>query len=183
VPAVPLVCVALGIVAAPSLDRICGRTRVIVLLAILILERCVMLGFETREAARRFPPLPRAFVTELREELTARGAIHSDVRSALIWTDSPDWVAWHLDRPALLLPLWRQRERVAAEHPVQAIVLTREAESRNRADGEEEWVRTASRNERVPGFAGPFLVGDRGKVYIRELTRFAPAPDSQPSSR
>ena len=168
VPAVPLVCVALGIAAAPSLDRICGRARVIALLAILILERCVMLGFETREAARRFPPLPPAFVTELRGELTARGALNPEVGSGLVWTDSPDWVAWHLDRPALLLPLWRQRERVTAEHPVDAIVLTREAESRNLADGEEEWVRTASRNEQIPGFAGPFLAGERGKVYIRE---------------
>ena len=37
----------------------------------------VMLGFETREAARRFPPLPLEFATELRENL-APGALASD---------------------------------------------------------------------------------------------------------
>jgi hypothetical protein len=165
VPAVPLVCVALGIAAAPTLDRICGRTRVIALLAILVLERCVMLGFETREAARRFPPLPPAFATELREELGHHGAL---ARPGLIWSDSPDWVAWHLDRPALLLPLWRQRERVAAAHPVGAIVLTREARARNTADGESEWVRAAEQSLPVEGFAGPWPVGDGGRVYVRQ---------------
>ncbi|HET9250658.1 MAG TPA: hypothetical protein VFP58_00905, partial [Candidatus Eisenbacteria bacterium] len=136
VPAVPLVCAALGIAAAPSLDRICGRRRVIALFAILIVERCVMLGFETRQAARRFPPLPPTFAAELREELARVGALRHDGRRHLIWTDSPDWIAWHLDHPALLLPLWRQKERVAGDHPVRAIVLTREAPARNAADGE-----------------------------------------------
>jgi hypothetical protein len=167
VPAVPLVCVALGIAAAPTLDRICGRTRVYVLLAVLVLERCVMLGFETREAARRFPPLPAAFATELRDELERHGAL---ARPGLIWTDSPDWVAWHLDRPALLLPLWRQRERVAGEHPVSAIVLTREARARNTADGESEWVRAAEQSLPIVGFAGPWPVGDGGRVYVRPGT-------------
>lgn len=175
VPAVPLVCVALGIAAAPSLDRICGRSRVIAFFAILILERCVMLGFETREAARRFPPLPPEFATELREALSSAGALAPDAgrdrragRGSLIWTDAPDWVAWHLDRPALLLPLWRQRERVAVEHPVDAIVLTRDARSRNVADREEEWVRAVSGAQPIPGFTGPHPVGDGGWVYTRK---------------
>jgi hypothetical protein len=167
VPAVPLVCVALGIAAAPSLDRICGRSRVVALLAILVLERCVMLGFETREAARRFPPLLPALATELREELALRGAFASSSRPGLTWSDSPDWVAWHLDRPALLLPLWRQRERVASEHPVDAIVLTREARVRNAADGETEWVRVGEQGRPIPGFTGPWPVGDDSWVYVR----------------
>ena len=172
VPAVPLVCVALGIAAAPSLDRICGRRRVIALFAILVLERCVMLGFETREASRRFPPLPPQFATELRDVLTRSGAPEDDVgprgRTSLIWTDTPDWIAWHLDRPALLLPLWRQREIVAKEHPLRAIVLTREARARNLADGEDEWVRAASGRDRIPGYTGPYGFGESGLVYLHE---------------
>src|SRR6185295_3498687 len=65
VPAMPLLSAALGIAAAPSLDRFCGRRMVVAIFALLLLERGATLAFETREAARRFPPLPKALAGEL----------------------------------------------------------------------------------------------------------------------
>ncbi|HET9252286.1 MAG TPA: hypothetical protein VFP58_09230, partial [Candidatus Eisenbacteria bacterium] len=77
-----------------------------------------------------------------------------------------DWIAWHLDHPALLLPLWRQKERVAGDHPVRAIVLTREAPARNAADGEKEWVRASSGTMPIRGFSEPIPVGEGAWIYL-----------------
>jgi hypothetical protein len=83
-----------------------------------------------------------------------------------VWTDVPDWVAWHLDRPALLLPLWRQRDRVAADHPVAAIYLSPGARSRNEADGEARWIRAASDLDSIPGFSRPEALSAGGQVFL-----------------
>jgi len=160
VPAMPLLCAALGIAAAPSLDRFCGRRMVVAIFAVLLLERGATLTFETREAARRFPPLPKARAGELTER------VQRLPRSALIWTDVPDWVAWHLDRPGLLLPLWRQMDRVAADHPAAGIFLSPEARARNLADGEREWVRAIERGEPIPSWDGPEVLTGGARLYL-----------------
>jgi hypothetical protein len=159
VPALPLVCVALGLAAAPALDRICGRRNQTVLIALLILERIVLLGITTRDAERRFPPLPASTAVQLRDAL---GPPHGGI----VWTDVPDWVAWRLDRPALLLPLWRQRDRVAADHPVAAIYLSPGARSRNEADGEAQWTRAADGLDSIPGFSRPEALSAGGQVFL-----------------
>jgi hypothetical protein len=160
VPAVPLVCVALGIAAAPSLDRFCGRRMVVAIFALLVLERAATLAFETREAERRFPPPPKALAAELAAHFKAIP------RDALIWTDVPDWIAWHLDRPALLLPLWRQIERVAADHPAASIFLSPDARARNLSDGETEWVRVIDRGESIPNWDGPQILSEGARLYL-----------------
>lgn len=161
VPAVPLLCAALGIAAAPSLDRFCGRRMVVAIFALLLLERGATLAFETREAARRFPPLPKGLAAEVTER------VHMLPRSALIWTDVPDWIAWHLDRPALLLPLWRQMDRVAADYPTAGIFLSPNARERNLADGEGEWVRRSERVEPIPNCVGPEILSGGARIYLR----------------
>jgi hypothetical protein len=160
VPAVPLICAALGIAAAPSLDRFCGRRMVVAIFALLLLERGATLAFATREAARRFPPLPTAIAAEV------AGHLKGQPRSALLWTDVPDWIAWHLDRPALLLPLWRQSDRVAADHPTAGIFLSPNAGARNLADGEVEWARRIERGEPIPKFIGPDLLTGGARLYL-----------------
>ena len=160
VPAVPLLCAALGIAAAPSLDRFCGRRMVVAIFALLLLERGAALAFETREAARRFPPLPQALAAEVAERT------QTQPRSALLWTDVPDWIAWHLDRPALLLPLWRQTDPVAADHPAAGIFLSPDARARNQADGEAEWARRIERGEPIHNWDGPYLLTGGARLYL-----------------
>lgn len=159
VPAIPLIAVALGMAAAPTLDRICGRNRQAVLIALLVLERAILVGITARDAERRFPPLPPSTAAQLRDAL-------GPARGGVIWTDVPDWVSWHLDRPALLLPLWRQRDRVAADHPADAIYLSPIARSRNEADGEARWTRAADGLESIPGFSKPETLNAGGQVFL-----------------
>jgi len=167
VPAVPLLCAALAIAAAPSLDRFCGRRMVVAIFALLLLERGATLAFETREAARRFPPLPTEFAVEVARR------IQGLPRSALLLTDVPDWIAWHLDRPALLLPLGRSVERVMADHPTAGIFLSPDARARNLADGDREWVRTIENGEPIPNWNGPEILTGGARLYLppRQLPR------------
>ena len=161
VPAMPLVCVALGLAAAPALDRFCGRRMVFAIFALLLLERVATVAFESREAARRFPPLPQSMVGELKARLNGAP------RSALVWTDVPDWAAWHLDRPALLLPLWKQMAPVAADHPTAAIFLSPDARGRNLSDGEDEWVRVVDLGDSIPGWGRPDPLPGGARLYLR----------------
>jgi hypothetical protein len=157
-PAIPLVCVTLGMAAAPALGRICGRRNQLALLALLVVERGIVVGMATRDAERRFPPLPASVAAQLREALgPTRG---------LVWTDVPDWVAWHLDRPALFLPLWRQLDQVAADHPAAGIYLSPGAHSRNEADGDARWIRAADGLEPVPQFSKPEALSAGGQVFL-----------------
>ncbi len=160
VPAMPLLCAALGIAAAPSLDRFCGRRMVVAIFVLLLLERGATVAFETREAARRFPPLPSALAGELAQR------VQGLPRLALLWTDVPDWIAWHLDRPALLLPLWRQTDRVAADHPAAGIFLSPIARARNLADGEGEWVLRIERGEPIPNWGRAEILSGGARLYL-----------------
>jgi hypothetical protein len=163
VPVAPLACVMIGLVAAPALDRLCGRRALIALFALLITERALTVAFDTREAPRRFPPLPRAAATALNAEATAG----SWPRDRLIVSDVPDWVAWHADRPALLLPLSRDLARVDRDHPIAAIFLSPEARARNIVDGDTSWVGVIDRNAPIQGFAGPTFLPGGARLYVR----------------
>jgi hypothetical protein len=162
VPVVPLACVAIGIAAAPTLDRFCGRRMVALLFVLFIGERAATLGFETRSALRRYPPLPAA----LADTLHARAA--SWPREGLLLTDIPDWSAWNLDRPALLLPTWASMERLLRDHPATAILLSPDARARNVADGDSAWIEVWDRNEPLAGFEGPMLLPGGARLYVRE---------------
>jgi hypothetical protein len=161
VPVVPLACVAIGIAAAPALDRFSGRRMVILLFALLIGERAVTVAFDTRSAARRYPPLPAVLATALRERAPAWP------RDQLLLTDVPDWSAWHLDRPALLLPTSQSMARVMEDHPVAAILLSPDARARNVADGDSTWVEIWDRVEPLAGFRGPMALPGGARLYER----------------
>jgi hypothetical protein len=177
VPIAPLVCVMVGIAAAPALDRICGRRMVAILFALLIAERVLTIAFQTREAPRRFPPLARETASALAAALPPAGITaphHEGVggaapRRPLILTDAPDWVAWHLDRPALLLPMWRDLPAVLRDHEVAAVFLTPGARARNAVDGDTTWVGIIDRGDPIPGFAGPRPIAGGSRVYVRAV--------------
>ncbi len=164
VPVVPLAAVIIGIAAAPALDRICGRRAQLLLIALLIAERVLTVAFQTREAKHRFPPL--------RPETAA--AFHAAAgawpRDQLVLSDVPDWIAWHADRPALLLPLSRDLAAVQRDHPVAAIFLSPEARARNAADGDTAWVGILDRCEPMPGFSGPVSLPGGARLYERRET-------------
>ncbi|HEV8128151.1 MAG TPA: hypothetical protein VGQ14_00695 [Candidatus Eisenbacteria bacterium] len=161
VPVAPLICVMIGIAAAPALDRICGRRALLALFALLIAERALTVGFQTREAPRRFLPIPAETATTLAAATTATDPM------SLILSDVPDWVAWHLDRPALLLPMWRDMEALERDHPVSAIFLSPAARARNVADADTTWVHVIDGSEPIPGFNGPAILRDGSRVYVR----------------
>ncbi|HLQ66858.1 MAG TPA: hypothetical protein VK123_06455, partial [Candidatus Limnocylindrales bacterium] len=167
VPAVPLACVITGIVAAPALDRICGRRAQAALIALLIAFGALTVAFQTREAPRRFPPLPEEAASALNSAATS-GAWPRD---QLILSDVPDWVAWHADRPALLLPLSRDLAAVVRDHPVAAIFLSPAARERNAADGDTAWVGLLDRCEPPTGFNPPASLPGGARLYVRSPAR------------
>jgi hypothetical protein len=163
VPVAPLACVVVGIAGAPALDRLSGRGAVRVALGLLIMERALTVAFQTREAPRRFPPLP----VETAAELAAATPAGGWPRDQLIASDAPDWVAWHLDRPALLLPLSRDFARVERDHPIAAIYLSPSARARNAADGDTAWVGIIDRSAPIAGFSGPAFLPGGALLYVR----------------
>ncbi|HEX7078083.1 MAG TPA: hypothetical protein VF363_06670 [Candidatus Eisenbacteria bacterium] len=171
-PVAPLACVLIGIAATPSLDRFCGRRMVALLFALLIGERLVTVAFDARAAARLFPPLPPATAPAL----AARIAAERPDSSALVLSDVPDWVAWHLDRPALLLPLSRDLGAVVRDHAVAGIFLSPQARARNAVDGDSAWVDWIDRRDAVPGFSDPEPLPGGTRYYPR---RAAPPPDAR----
>jgi len=82
-------------------------------------------------------------------------------------TDVPDWAAWHLDRPAVLLPTSRTMKRLEAEHPVAAILLSPNARRRNVADADSGWVAVWDRFEAIEGYRGPMTLPGGGRLYER----------------
>jgi hypothetical protein len=165
VPVLPLACVLAGIAAAPALDRFCGRRMVVLLFALLLGERIVTVALETRSAARQFPPLPTALVDSLR--VRAAGW----PRDQLLLTDVPDWAAWHLDRPALLLPTSRSLRPVLRDHPTAAILLSPDARARNVADRDSTWIETWDRLAPIEGFEGPAILPGGARLYVRRGER------------
>jgi hypothetical protein len=158
-PVVPLACIALGIAAAPALDRFCGRRMVALLFMLLLGERVATVGFETRNALRRFPPLPAALADTLR---TRSNAWPSD---QVILTDVPDWVAWHVDHAAILLPTSRSLPRLLRDHPAAAILLSPDARARNVADRDSAWIETWDRVLPIEGFSGPTMLPGGARLY------------------
>jgi hypothetical protein len=163
VPVVPLACVIIGVAAAPVLDRVSGRRAQGAVIALLIALGALTIAFQTREAPRRFPPLPRETATALNTAIAA-GAWPRD---QLILSDVPDWVAWHADRPALLLPLSRDLASVERDQPVAAIFLSPCARDRNASDGDTAWVGFLDRCEPPPGFSGPASLPGGARLYVR----------------
>jgi hypothetical protein len=160
-PVLPLVLVLIGAAAEPALTRVANNRALAVLLLIVILERGVRVVYQHGDALRRFPPVAASTAPALTER--ARGW----PRGGLVLSDAPDWIAWHLDRPALLLPLRAQIDSLAASRPVAAIWLSPEARQRNVADGDTAWVRAMDRGEGVRGFSGPEALPGGSLLYVR----------------
>ena len=161
VPVVPLACVVLGIAAAPALDRFSGKRMAILLFVLLIGERAATVGFETRSALHRYPPLPTSLASALRVRAS------NWPPDQLLLTDVPDWTVWHLDRPALLLPTSRSMAAVMKDHPVAAIFLSPDARARNVADGDSLWIEVWDRVEPLAGFRGPIPLPGGARLYER----------------
>jgi len=183
----PLACVLLGVAGAPALDRL-SRRAIVGVFALLILMSAATVAFQTRDVARRSAPMPR----ETLAALLARAA--SWPKDGLLLSDTPDWAAWHLDRPAVLLPMHRDLAPLLRDHDVAAIFLSPDARARNKADGDTTWVGILDRSEALPGFSGPETLPGRALLYVRdagtkrsELTSdtpikigMPPASESQP---
>ena len=162
VPVAPLACVLVGVAAAPALDRFSGRRVILAAFALLLLERGATVAFQTRDVTRRAAPMPR----ETLAALAPRAAAWP--KDALLLTDAPDWAAWHLDRPALLLPLHRDLAALLRDHDAAAIFLSPGARGRNATDGDTAWVGIWDRSEAVEGFRGPEALPGGARLYVRD---------------
>jgi hypothetical protein len=173
VPVVPIACVWIGWLSGPVLAARLTRRLLLVLVGVLFLERGATLAFRRAEAIRRDPPLPSALAAALAPRAVTWP------RNALTLTDVPDWVAWKLDRAALLLPLMRDLPRVAQERHVAAILLSPRARARNEADRDEGWLQILDRAAPLPGFRGPEPLPGGAQLYVREPGATTP-PESTP---
>ena len=169
VPVLPLVCVVLGIAAAPVLARVERRRVLIAVFAVVVLERGANVIFQRGDAYRRFPPVGRA--TE--SALTDRAR---EWPQGFVLSDAPDWAAWHLDRPALFLPLMRQLDSLSTARPVAAIWLSPAARQRNVADGDSAWVEAMDRSAAAPGFSRPETLADGSRIYTPSAPAGKPIP-------
>jgi len=125
-----------------------------------VLERGAQAAYQRGDALRRFPPVPPATAEALMERA------REWPRGRLVLSDAPDWVAWHLDRPALLLPLRGQLDSLAAARPVAAIWLSPAARQRNVADRDTAWVGVMDRGEPLQGFSGPGRLPGGSLLYV-----------------
>jgi hypothetical protein len=157
VPVVPIACALIGAAAGPVLAA--RRRLLVALAAALLLERGATLAFQRADSYRREPPLPAALAAALEPAAVAWP------RDALVLTDVPDWVAWRLDRPALLLPLYRDLGRVLAAQQVSAILVSPRAHARNLADGDSAWVDAIEHAGAIPGFEGPQRLPGGARLY------------------
>jgi hypothetical protein len=160
VPIVPMACILIGLAARPIVCRLNPRRFLIALLAVLIAERAAVVAFQRADAGGRFPPLPRELSTTL-EPLARNWS-----QGALVLTDVPDWVAWRLDRPAILLPMWRDLPTLLGRRQVSAILLSDAARSRNVSDGDRDWVRVIDEGAPIPGFTGPVPLPGGSRLYL-----------------
>ncbi|HET9952827.1 MAG TPA: hypothetical protein VFS09_13645, partial [Candidatus Eisenbacteria bacterium] len=122
-------------------------------------ERVATVGFETRNALRRFPPLPAALADTLRARSNAWPS------DRLLLTDVPDWAAWQIDHPALLLPTSRSLPRLLRDHPAAAILLSPDARARNVADRDSAWIAIWDRVLPIDGFTGPEILPGGARLY------------------
>ncbi len=160
VPVVPLVFVLLAVAGASALARLARNRALVALLLVLALERGAQVVYQRGDALRRFPPVPAATAEALVERA------REWPRGGLILSDAPDWVAWHLDRPALLLPLKGQLDSLTVARPVAAIWLSPAARQRNVADRDTAWVGAMDRREPLRGFSGPGSLRDGSLLYV-----------------
>ncbi len=149
VPVTPIACAMVGVAGASLLAHPRARRVIVPLVTALLLERAATLAFQWADARRREPPLPPALADAL-----APRAVRWP-RPSILLTDVPDWAAWHLDRPALLLPLARDVDRLTATRAVSGILLSPRARARNVADADTTWVGVIDRGDAIPGFEGP----------------------------
>ena len=164
VPVLPLVFVVLADAAAPVLAKITRREVLMGLILALVLERAARVGFQRGDGLRRFPPVATGTAGEL------RGRATSWPPGGLVLSDAPDWISWHLDRPAVLVPLWSQLDSLSAARPVAAIWLSPAARARNVADGDTSWVAAMDRGEQLRGFSGPEAMSGGSSLYVRLRT-------------
>ena len=162
VPVLPLVLVLVGAAAAPVLDRLAKNRAMIALLLALILERGARVVYQRTDALRRFPPVSARTASSVLDRAPAWP------RGGLVLSDAPDWIAWHLDRPALFLPLMSQVDSLSSARQIDAIWLSPVARDRNVADHDTAWVGKMDRNEPLRGYGGPDLLPGGSRVYVRE---------------
>jgi hypothetical protein len=160
-PILPLVFILIGAAAEPALTRRAQNRALVALLLVVILERGVRVVYQHGDALRRFPPVAAWTAGALAERA------RDWPRGGLVLSDAPDWVAWHLDRPALFLPLRVQVDSLAASRPVAAIWLSPEGRQRNVADGDTAWVRAIDGSQAVAGFRGPEVGPGGSRIYVR----------------
>ena len=170
VPVLPLVWVLLGIAVVPVLGRVARGRGLAVLFAAVLLERGAHVVYQRGDAHRRFPPVGPG----TQAALTVRA--REWPQGGLVLSDAPDWVSWHLDRPALFLPLLKQLDSLRTARPVVAIWLSPAARWRNVADADSAWVRVMDRNEAPEGFSGPAVLRDGSRVYMRAVPAGKPIP-------
>ena len=161
IPVVPLILTLIGVAGAPALARIFSPRVLTALLLVLTLERGARVLHQRADALRRFPPVPMDTVPELVKQA------QDWPRGGLVLSDTPDWIAWHLDRPALLLPLRAQLDSLTEARPVPAIWLSPIARARNVADGDTAWVGAMDRDETLRGFSGPEALAGGSTLYVR----------------
>jgi hypothetical protein len=73
-----------------------------------------------------------------------------------------------LDRAALLLPRWRQMDRLDAAYPAGAILMSPDARARNQVDGEQEWVHAIDTGDSIPKWEKPVLLTGGSRLYLRQ---------------
>ncbi len=160
VPVVPLGLVIISIAAAPALARVTDRRLLAVLLLAVTAERGGRVLFQRKDAVRRFPPVPVSTASVLIESA-------SQWPEGLVLSDAPDWIAWHLGRPAIFFPLSSQLDSLCEARPVAAIWLSPAARARNVADGDSVWVGKMDRGDGLRGFRGPEALADGSQLYFR----------------
>lgn len=149
VPVAPIACAAIGVAGASLLASPRARRVLLAVVGGLLLERAATLAYQRTDAHRKEPPLPVALSRALGPRAEAWP------RQALLLTDVPDWAAWQLDRPALLLPLSRDLSRLTSTRAVSGILLSPRARARNVADADTAWVNQIDGGGSIPGFHGP----------------------------
>jgi hypothetical protein len=159
IPVVPLLLVLVGIAASPALERISHRRALAALLVAVALERGARVLVQRADARRRFPPVAEGTAGILNQR--ARGW-----PDGLILSDAPDWIAWHLDRPALLLPMSAQLDSLVTARAPAAIWLSPVARDRNVADRDSGWVRVIDEGGRLEGFRGPDRLPGGSTLYV-----------------
>ena len=160
VPVLPLAFVLIAALAEPALERVARSRALPLLLLAVVLERGAHVGHQRCDALRRFPPVPVEAASALEDRARAWP------RDRWVLSDAPDWVAWHLDRPALFFPLLAQTDSLSQARPLAAIWLSPEARRRNVADGDTAWVGVMDRLERVPGFNAPERLPGGSRLYV-----------------